>query len=310
MKVYRRLTDFRRLNGAVVTQGTFDGVHKGHEKIIERLKLAARERNGETVVLTFYPHPRLVLQPEDNRLKLLNSESEKIERLTQAGIDHLIIIPFDKVFARQSPQEFIENVMVHTIGIGYFIVGYDHRFGRNREGSIVDLRRMAVEYNFMVEEVGAMEVEAITISSTKIRNALHEGDVATANNYLGYAYCLSGTVIQGDGRGKQLGYPTANILIDEPLKLIPADGVYAVTVGHNGSVYKGMANIGKRPTFTDASRSIEAHLFDFKGDLYGQPIRVNLYERLRDEQKFKDIEALKWQLEKDETKARRLLTGK
>lgn len=307
MRVYRSLKDFERLKSAVVTQGTFDGVHLGHVKILERLNNVARERSAESVLLTFYPHPRLVLQPDDNRLKLLNSEQEKIERLEKSGLGHLIIIPFDMAFSRQSPQEFIENVMINTIGVGHFIVGYDHRFGRNREGSIADLRRFSSDFGFSVEEVGAEEVEDITISSTKIRNALHAGDVSTANDFLGYPYCISGIVVKGDGRGKTIGYPTANIRVDEPLKLIPADGVYAVTVTLNGAEYKGMANIGNRPTFENATHSIEVHLFDFSDDLYGKSLRLHLHGRLRGEEKFSDITTLRSQLAQDEAAARKLL---
>jgi riboflavin kinase / FMN adenylyltransferase len=308
MKVYRSLDEFAPLANAVVTQGTFDGVHIGHQKILTQLQKVAAQTGGETVLITFFPHPRMVLQPDDNTLRLLHTGEEKIERLRKAGINHLLIIPFTKEFSRQTSLQFVRDVLVGKIGIKTLVIGYDHRFGKNREGSMDDLREMGQVYNFDVQEIPPQDIDDITVSSTKIRNALQEGDVATAAKYLGYNYTINGKVVAGNSLGKKIGFPTANILVEETYKLIPADGVYAVQVDIDGKTYKGMANIGSQPTFENRAHAFEVNIFDFNADIYGRIIKVGFATRIRSEMKFKGIDALTAQLRHDEQTARNVLT--
>src|SRR4051812_21803731 len=242
MKVYTHIEDFKDVKNPVVTTGTFDGVHLGHQKIISRLKEAAREENGETVLLTFYPHPCMVLFPEDNDLKLINTQEEKIELLEQYGIDHLIIYPFTKEFSRLTSVEFVRNILVNSIGTKRLVIGYNHHFGRNREGSFEHLKEYGPLYGFEVEEIPAKDIDSIEISSTKIRNALQTGDVKTAASYLGHEFSITGKVVDGKKIGREIGYPTANLFVDDKYKIIPADGVYAVKVRHDNSEYGGMLN--------------------------------------------------------------------
>lgn len=303
MKVYKSLDSFRPVKNPVVTQGTFDGVHIGHQQILKRLRNIADEAGGETVLLTFFPHPRMVLQPDDNTLKLLHTEEEKIYHLEKAGINHLIIIPFTKEFARQSSMQFVRDVLVNVIGTKILVIGYDHRFGKNREGSMDDLREYAQVYNFMVEEIPPQDIDEVTVSSTKIRNALLEGDVATASKYLGYDYTVTGKIVEGNSQGKKIGFPTANIHVPEEYKLIPDDGVYAVKVQLGGKEYKGMANIGNQPTFTNRRHAFEVNIFDFEGNIYGESITVHFVSRIRSEMKFGGVERLIEQLKKDKLAA-------
>ena len=309
MKVYKSLDSFVPVKNAVVTQGTFDGVHIGHREILKRLKNIAAEKNGETVVLTFFPHPRMVLQPDDNTLKLLHTENEKIEHLRNAGIDHLIIIPFTKEFSRQSSMGFVRDVLVTSIGIKTLVIGYDHRFGKNREGSMDDLREFGQIYDFEVEEIPAQDIDAVTVSSTKIRTALQQGDVETANRYLGYSYTVNGKVVAGNSLGKKIGFPTANISVEESYKLVPGDGVYAVYVTFDGVRRGGMANIGKQPTFDNRNHAFEVHIFDFESDIYNRQIKVEFVARLRSEMKFAGVEALVEQLKNDKKAAYELLNA-
>lgn len=308
MKVYRSLEEFEPLANAVVTQGTFDGVHIGHQKILDRVRNVAAQKGGESVLLTFFPHPRMVLQPDDNTLHLLSTTEEKIERLRKAGIDHLLVIPFTLEFSRQSSMQFVRDVLVNTIGVKTLVIGYDHRFGKNREGSMDDLHELGQVYGFEVEEIPPQDIDDVTVSSTKIRNALQDGEVDVAAKYLGYHYPVSGKVVAGNSLGKTIGYPTANIVVEETYKLIPSDGVYAVRVIVDGEVYGGMANMGKQPTFDNRRHAFEVHIFDFNADIYGRIIRVEFVAHLRSEMKFSGVDALIAQLKQDENTARNVLT--
>jgi riboflavin kinase/FMN adenylyltransferase len=286
-----------RPNNSVVTTGTFDGVHLGHLQIINRLNQIAKECGGESVVVTFDPHPRSVLSPHDSSLKLLQSIEEKAERLAMLGVDHLLVIPFDRTFAEMSADEYIRKIIVDLIGATKLVIGYDHQFGRNREGTFHKLEQQAMVYGFEVEEIPARIIDQVTISSSRIRKALAAGEIEIANAYLGYPYSLGGKVVHGNSLGRTIGYPTANVEISNLLKLIPASGVYAVMALVGEIEYRAMMNIGYRPTVSDEHvLTIEVHLLDFDGNLYGQNIRVRCYKRLRDEQKFNDIGELKNQL--------------
>lgn len=306
MKVYTSIEDFKGVRNAVVTTGTFDGVHIGHQKIIARLKEVAKEENGETVLLTFYPHPRMVLFPDDNELKLINTQKEKIELLEKYGIDHLIIYPFTKEFSRLTSVEFVRNILVNKIKTKKLVIGYNHHFGRNREGSFEHLKEYGPLYGFEVEEIAAEDIDNIEISSTKIRKALQTGDVKTAATCLGHPYTLSGRVVEGMKLGRTIGYPTANIVVEDVYKLIAADGIYAVKLKYKNKLYAGMLSIGNNPTVEGKGRSIEVYIFDFNETIYGDTVTVCFIERLRDEQKFNSLDELKEQLAKDEAASLRI----
>lgn len=310
MKVYTDIIDFKNVKNPVVTTGTFDGVHLGHQKIISRLKDVAREHDGETVLLTFFPHPRMVLFPDDNDLKLITSQDEKIELLEHYGIDHLIIHPFTKEFSRLTSIEFVRNVLVNSIKTKRLVIGYNHHFGRNREGSFEHLKEYGPLYGFEVEEIPAKDIDSIEISSTKIRHALQEGDVKTANSYLGHDFSLTGRVVDGKKIGREIGYPTANIFVEDKYKIIPADGVYAVKVRHSGNIYGGMLNIGNNPTVNGKHKTIEVNIFDFNKDIYEEDATIYFIERLRDEVKFNGLEELKDQLALDKINSLRILNNK
>ncbi|WP_108424056.1 bifunctional riboflavin kinase/FAD synthetase [Muricauda amoyensis] len=282
----------------VTTIGTFDGVHLGHRKILERLTNNAKKTGLKSTVLTFFPHPRMVLQ-KDVDIKLLNTLEEKTQILETLGLDYLIVHPFTMEFSRLSATDFVNDVLVNGLKTKKIIIGYDHRFGRNRNANIQDLIAFGETLDFEVEEIPAQEVDDISVSSTKIRKALLEGDITTANNYLSYAYMLTGTVKKGKGMGRDFGFPTANLHIAETYKLIPKTGAYVVSSTINGKVYFGMMNIGYNPTVDGTEKSIEVNFFDFEGNLYDQKIQVSLLHRIRDEQKFGSIEELKAQLKKD-----------
>lgn len=307
MKVYTNIEDFKDVRNPVVTTGTFDGVHLGHQKIISRLKEAAAAENGETVLLTFYPHPRMVLFPDDHELKLLNTQEEKIKLLERYGVDHLIIYPFTKEFSRLTSVEFVRNILVNKIKTKRLVIGYNHHFGRNREGSFEHLKEYGPLYGFEVEEIPAKDIDHIEVSSTKIRKALQEGDVKMAADYLGHDYSLTGKVIAGKQLGRTIGYPTANILVEDKYKLIPIDGVYAVKVEHKGGLYGGMLNIGNNPTVPGKGRSIEVNIFDFEKDIYGDDATIYFIKRLRDELKFNNLEELKIALAKDKVDSMAIL---
>jgi riboflavin kinase/FMN adenylyltransferase len=299
MKVYTNIDEFKDVKNPIVTTGTFDGVHLGHQKIISRLKDVAKEEDGSTVLLTFSPHPRMVLFPDDNELKLLNTLPEKIELLEKYGVDHLIVYPFTKEFSRLTSIEFVRNILVNSIQTKRLVIGYNHHFGRNREGSFEHLKEYGPLYGFEVEEIPAKDIDHIQISSTKIRNALLIGDVKTATTYLGHIYSLTGTVVKGKQLGRTIGYPTANLQITDTYKLIPGDGVYAVKVKHKNTFYGGMLNIGNNPTVEGKGKSIEVNIFDFDKMIYGDEATIYFIERLRDEVKFNNLEELKEQLAKD-----------
>lgn len=303
MKIYHGLEDFVKLNFAVVTSGTFDGVHFGHQKILARLNEIARTNNGESVVITFWPHPRLVLHPEETDLKLLNTFEEKAELLKEHSIQHLVRIPFTKEFSQLSSQEFISRILVETIGTKKLVIGYDHHFGKNREGSFEQLKLNGPKYGFEVEEIPRQEVDHIAVSSTIIRKALEHGDIETATPLLGKPYSLTGRVVPGDKLGRILGFPTANIEIDTKFKLIPSDGIYVVTVLHEHSVYEAMMYIGNRPTVNGSKRNIEVNIFDFNKDIYGESLTIFFHKLLRRDSKFHDLEELKHQLLQDQEAA-------
>jgi riboflavin kinase / FMN adenylyltransferase len=299
MKVYHQVSEFKKLENAVVTIGSFDGVHKGHQKILKRLTELAKENKGESVVITFWPHPRKVLSPDTQDIKLLSSLDEKIALLNEYGVEHLLIIPFNKEFSELSPDAFIKTLLIDTIGTKKLIIGHDHRFGRDRAGDFDYLQNKSSVYGFEVEEISREDVKDIGVSSSIIRDSLSKGDIKTAAEYLGRPYEFTGKVEEGKKLGRTIGFPTANIESPEPQKLVPADGVYAVLIEIGKKNYKGMMNIGLRPTVNGQRRKIEVHIFHFNRDIYGQLIVVRFIQRLRDEIKFPDLEALKSQLNRD-----------
>ncbi|MEK6478246.1 bifunctional riboflavin kinase/FAD synthetase [Catalinimonas sp. 4WD22] len=307
MKVHDGSTSFEQPQLAVVTSGTFDGVHIGHRKILKRLIEIARQKGGETVVVTFWPHPRLVLHPEDDTLKLLSTFEEKVKIFEQLGIDHVVRIPFTKEFSQLSSDEFIRNVLVKKIGTQYLVIGYDHRFGKNREGSFEYLKENADKYGFQVEEIPRQDVDHVGVSSTKIRQALEEGDIFTASEYLGRPYQISGEVVKGDQLGRSWGFPTANLVIPERYKLIPKDGIYACKVRWNEHQYEGMMYIGVRPTINGIQRNIEVNIFDFDKQIYGETLQVEFIGKIRGDMKYENIELLKAQLAVDREDALKIL---
>lgn len=306
MKIYNGLNEFKKLDFAVVTSGTFDGVHFGHQKILRRLDEITRKNGGESVLLTFWPHPRLVLYP-DQELFLLTSIEEKTELLSQEHVDHLVIIPFTKKFSSLSSEEFIKDILVERIGTKKLVIGYDHKFGRNRSGSFEELKKDGPIYGFDVEEIPKQMIENNAVSSTKIRKALFEGRVEIANDYLGRPFCLHGKVIEGDKIGRTLDFPTANIEVGFNHKLIPAEGIYAVKVKTGQTYFKGMLNIGFRPTFGGTQKRVEVNIFNFNQNIYGKEIVVEFYHKIRSEVKFENLGALKSQLQNDKIEAQQIL---
>lgn len=305
MKTYNSLNSYDK-SPSVVTIGTFDGVHLGHQKIINRLVNAGKENNLRSIILTFFPHPRMVLQPESN-IKLLHTIQERQDILAISDLDVLIIEPFTKEFANLTAEDYVKNVLVEQLNAKHIIIGYDHHFGKNRSANINDLKRFGKQFGFTVEEISVQDIEDVAISSTKIRNALFNGDVQTANRYLGHLFSIRGTIIKGRGLGKQLQFPTANIDIQESYKLIPKNGVYVVKCTLESKLFFGMMNIGTNPTVNGTKQSVEVHLFDFKDDIYDKIIKIELIERLRDEQKFESLELLTTQLQLDENNAKNIL---
>ncbi|MCK5401545.1 MAG: bifunctional riboflavin kinase/FAD synthetase [Flavobacteriaceae bacterium] len=297
-----KLEDYSNSTNSVVTIGTFDGVHVGHQKIVKRLVKIAKESNLQSIVLTFFPHPRMILQKDAN-IKLINTIDEKAELFNNLGLDYLIIKEFTKEFSRLTALEFVRDILVNKLHVSHIIIGYDHQFGKNRTANINDLREYGEIYDFEVTEISAQDIDEVTVSSTKIRKALNEGDIMTANTYLGYQFMLTGTIVKGKGLGKQIDFPTANLLIKEPYKLIPKAGVYIVKSVVNGEVVFGMMNIGINPTVGGKNQSIEIHFFDFNKEIYGEKVKIELLIRIRDEHKFASIEALQTQLHKDKSMA-------
>jgi riboflavin kinase / FMN adenylyltransferase len=302
LKIFNSIKSFNATKPTIVTIGTFDGVHLGHQKIVTQITKNAHALNCESLVLSFFPHPRMVLQ-EGTEMKQLNTLNEKISLLDNLGIDNLVVHPFDKEFSRLTAEEFVKKVLVDVFKIKKIIIGHDHRFGRNRTATIDDLINFGETYGFEVEQISAKEINEVSISSTKIRNALLEGNIELATNFLGYDYSLTGIIIKGKQLGRTIGYPTANITIEEDYKLIPNNGVYIAKSVLNGKTVFGMMNIGTRPTVDGTKQTIEINFFDFKQDLYGQKITISLLHRMRSEQKFESIDALKNQLGKDKKTA-------
>lgn len=298
MNIFHSINDFKSTKKTILTLGTFDGVHKGHKKILERVTQNTENEKYESLVLTFFPHPRMVLHGK-SEVKLLNTIDEKIKLLEKAGIQNLVIHPFDETFSRLTAEEFVKTVLVEQLQIQKIIIGYDHRFGRNRSADIHDLIAFGKQYNFDVEQISVQEIDAVSISSTKIRNALTEGKMDLANDYLGYNYFLTGIISKGKQLGRTIGFPTANLIIEENYKLIPKNGVYVVKSIINQKTVYGMMNIGYNPTVAGENLSIEIHYFNFNEDLYNQNISVSILKHLRPEQKFDSVTLLKKQLEKD-----------
>jgi len=304
LKVFKGLTSYKNSAKTIVTVGTFDGVHIGHQKIIR--KLNKNKSSNESVILTFFPHPRMILQ-KTVELRLLNTLEEKKVLLKKAGLDCLIIEPFTEEFSRLTALEFTKNILLKKLNISKLIIGYDHRFGRNREGDFQQLQEYGKLFNFEVVEISVQDIKDVAVSSTKIRNALSEGKIEIANTYLGYEYMLTGKVIHGRGLGKKWNYPTINLNVNKNYKLVPKTGVYLIRCFINKMEYFGIMNIGFRPTVEGNTQTIEVHLLDFNADLYGKEIQVNLIKRLRDEKKFNSLEELFQQIKKDEKTARTLL---
>ncbi|MBC7418668.1 MAG: bifunctional riboflavin kinase/FAD synthetase [Pedobacter sp.] len=322
MKIYHNLSEFKALQNAVVTIGTFDGVHIGHQKIIKQVVDRATEKGAESVILTFFPHPRMIIDPENQNLKMISTLDEKAEMMDELGVDHLIITPFTRDFSNQTPADYIKSILVENIGTKHIIIGYDHRFGKNRSGNLEDLKRAGKDYGFTIDEIAEQDIHDVAVSSSKIREAILAGDVSLAADYLGYPFSISGQVIKGDKIGRTIGFPTANIFVEETYKLIPCDGIYAVTVemeekmkgessrvevksqkpyplNPKSSTFAGMAYIGQRPTINGMTRNIEVNIFNFSKEIYGQSIKMNFLKFLRHDEKFTSLENLKIQLEMD-----------
>lgn len=305
MNIYYDFSSISAIKNPVLTIGTFDGVHIGHKKIIDQLNEEASKIGGESVLFTFFPHPRMVIFPESHGLKLIQTQEEKLEKLKEMGLQNVIVFPFTFEFSRLTALEFVRDMLVNQLHVKKLVIGYDHQFGKNREGSIHFLRDVAETYEFEVIEIPAQDIDAVHVSSTKIREALNTGDIEKANDYLGAPFQLSGTVVKGKQLGRTIGFPTANIQLANDLKLIPQNGVYAVKVFYQNECLKGMMNIGVRPTIEGKNDpTIEVHIFDFDQTIYGDNLRVELYKKTRDEQKFNGIEALKNQLKLDEISIR------
>jgi riboflavin kinase/FMN adenylyltransferase len=295
--------DYDQIKDSVVTIGTFDGVHRGHQKIIKRLVTIADTEQLQALVLTFFPHPRMVVQ-KDSSIKLINTIDEKANLIQDLGVDHLVVKAFTKEFSRLTALEYVRDVLVNTLHVKHIIVGYDHHFGRNRTANIKDLKEYGAFYGFKVTEIDAQEVGDVAVSSTKIRTALKEGAIKEANQFLGYPFMLNGTVVKGKGLGKTIQFPTANLKIEEPYKLIPKKGVYLVQALIEKELVYGMLNIGTNPTVSSANTlSIEVFFFNFNKNLYDTELHIQLLDRIRDEIKFTDLEALKTQLERDQQTA-------
>lgn len=307
MKLIHDLTEIPALSGSVVTDGMFDGVHLGHQRILKQVVNEAKAMGLPSVLLTYWPHPRHVLPEKGERLKILTTLEEKAEIVARQGIDYMLVIPFNYAFSRISHEKFVKEILSEKLQTRKIIIGYDHRFGLNRLGNVGYLKEAGAELGFEVIEIGKQEIEDIAISSTKIRYSLQHHLIETAGQFLGRNYSLSGTVVKGDQRGRLLGYPTANLDVSETSKLVPADGVYATWVVVDGQKYGSMTNIGFRPTVDGLHHKIESHLFDFEGDLYGRILTLEFVSPIREEMKFAGLDALKEQLALDEKTSRMIL---
>lgn len=302
MRVFQGFEELENIPNPVLTIGTFDGVHLGHQKIIEQVNKKAEEIGGESVLFTFYPHPRMVLYPDNHGLRLIQTQQEKIDKLRRNGLQNVIVHPFTKEFSRLTAVSFVRDYLVNKLHVKHLVIGYDHQFGKNREGSIEFLREVSEIYGFEVTEISAQDIDEVNVSSTKVRNAILDGEMELAAKYLREPFELSGQVIHGEALGRSIGFPTANIDIHSDVKLIPKLGVYAVNVIlEDGRLIEGMMNVGLRPTIANHDNlSIEVHLLDFKGDLYNQFVTVQLLSRFREEKQFADVVELKEQIQKDE----------
>lgn len=300
MRIFNHISEVSGLEQSIVTIGTFDGVHLGHQKIISRLVELKKKQGGETLLFTFDPHPRKVLFPEQKDLKLITTTAEKCMLLEQFGIDNVLVFPFTRDFSQMQATDYVSQILAAALQTRTLVIGYDHRFGSNREGNIETLKQLSGTYHFAVEEIPAQEINQLNVSSTRIRKALEEGDIATANDFLGYRFFITGKVVKGKQLGRTIGYPTANIDIGNDDKIIPRIGVYAVNVDINGETYKGMLNIGYNPTTdTDHAIKIEVNIFDFDKDIYGSNIKVEFVKWIRNEEKFANLEELKQALAND-----------
>ena len=311
MRVFRYLNDLPEFINSVVTIGTFDGVHRGHQKLIERIKLLAGQTNGESILVTFHPHPRIVINPEDKSLRLLNTIDEKVALLEKYGVDNLVIVPFSRAFSEQEAGEYISDFLVKNFHPKYVVIGYDHKFGKNRSGDFKLLENMKERYGYQMEEITKETLDDIGISSTKIRQAIAEGDIKLANELLGNNYTLSGTVVRGLQNGRKLGFPTANIQVNDEYKLVPKTGIYVVYVHYSGVKYAGMLSIGYNPTFDGKVQTIEVNILDFDKDIYGENLTLEFVDFIRNEKKFESIDALVGEIKNDEKVTRGIigLTG-
>jgi riboflavin kinase / FMN adenylyltransferase len=308
MNVYYGIKEFIKLDNAVVTSGTFDGVHLGHRKILNRLNEIAQQTAGESVVITFYPHPRSVISPDNQSVMLLSTLDEKIALLEKNGVQHLLIIPFTREFSELSSEEFIQKILIQTIGTKTLVIGFDHRFGKNREGGFDYLKANQTRYGFAVEEILRQDIENVGVSSSKIRKAIQEGDIQMADHFLGRNYSISGIVVKGKQIGRTIGFPTANIQVREVAKLIPINGVYAVKVYYNDTEFGGMLNIGNRPTVDGTTKTIEVNIFEFDREIYGENLTVEFIQKIRNEQKFSGLEELKQQIATDKITCTEILS--
>lgn len=310
MKVHQSILKFQeKKHSSIITIGTFDGVHIGHQKIIEHLNENKTNEKDKSVILTFFPHPRMVLNA-DNDIKMLNTIEEKAQLLEKFGLDHLVVQPFTKEFSQLSALEFVRDILVNTLQVKKLVIGYDHHFGKNREGNFEQLLEYKNAYNFELEKITAQEIENVSVSSTKIRKSLENGNIEKANTYLGYCYMLTGIIVSGKGLGRKLNFPTVNLHIEETYKLIPKTGVYVVKTQVENNTVFGIMNIGYRPTIDGKNQTIEIHLLDFNADLYGKKMQIEILKRLREEQKFDSVEHLTEQIQEDEKAARKWIAKK
>jgi len=306
MKIFNGFEELTTIKNAVLTIGTFDGVHIGHQKILQKLQEEAYKIDGETVLFTFYPHPRMVLNPTNHGLKLIQTQEEKIEKLKKIGLENLIVQPFTSEFSNLSAKDFVEKFLIEKLNVKKLVIGHDHQFGKNREGTLEFLKEMSIKHNFEITEIPAQEINEVNISSTKVRKAIESGDIDVANAYLGVPFELNGVVVKGKQLGRTIGFPTANIELQSDIKILPKKGVYAVEIQLSDfTYYIGMMNIGNRPTISnELKETIEVNIFDFDQSIYSNEIKVKLFGRIRDEFKFDSIEKLKEQLTKDEKTCR------
>lgn len=308
MKIYTNLSNYTSKNKTFVTIGTFDGVHIGHQKVVQNLVKSSKNKNATSVLLTFFPHPRMVLQ-KDLDIKLINTIEERKMLLKKLDLDVLVVQKFSKKFARQTALDFVRTILVNTLNISKLIIGYDHHFGKNREGNLEQLKELGHTYDFKVKKISQQDIDDIAVSSTKIRKAIETGDIEKANSFLGYHFMLTGKIVKGQNLGEKIGFPTANLSIKEQYKLIPKNGAYVVKSTIDGKTVYGMMNIGVRPTVDGTHKTIEIHFFDFKMNLYDKNIQIEVLKHLRDEQKFDSVDALKNQLEQDKKNSLNIING-